>query len=108
MITEYKGTPAPWVIYNRNYIFNSDYVKYKNSKKMVISCHLYTEEDKRKRQSLIESEENRANQLLISKAPELLDFIQKISGELLRNDFVLDEKWYNEAQELLIKTTNIS
>lgn len=37
-------------------------------------------------------EEALCNALLISKAPEILDFINRISGEMLRNDFVLCEK----------------
>jgi hypothetical protein len=31
----------------------------------------------------------------------LIDFINRISGEMLRNDFVLCEKWYEQAQEIL-------
>lgn len=48
-----------------------------------------------------------ANAQLISCAPELLDFISRISGEMLRNDFVLDEKWYDQAQQIIEKATTI-
>lgn len=48
-----------------------------------------------------------ANALLISKAPEMLDFINRISGEMLRNDFVLDEKWYEQAQQLIKEATEL-
>src|SRR5690606_22441619 len=50
-------------------------------------------------------EEMIANAQLISKAPELLDFINRISGEMLRNDFVLDEKWYDQAEQLIKEST---
>lgn len=52
-------------------------------------------------------EENKANAQLISKAPEMLDFINRISGEMLRNDFVLDERWYDQARELIKQATEI-
>lgn len=42
-----------------------------------------------------------------SKAPALLDFINRISGEMLRNDFALDEKWYDQAQELIKQVTEL-
>ena len=46
-------------------------------------------------------EEARANAKLIAKSPELLDFITRICGEMLRNDFVLSERWYEQAQQLI-------
>jgi len=46
--------------------------------------------------------------LLISKAPEMLEFINSISGEMLRNDFVLDEKWYEQAQQLIKSATQLN
>jgi hypothetical protein len=52
-------------------------------------------------------EEGKANALLISKAPEMLDFINRISGEMLRNDFVLDEKWYEQAKQLIKEATEL-
>jgi hypothetical protein len=53
------------------------------------------------------SEQAQANALLISKSPELLDFIRRISGEMLRNDFVLSEKWYEQAIQLVKESTKI-
>jgi hypothetical protein len=44
---------------------------------------------------------------LFSKAPEMLDFINRISGEMLRNDFVLDEKWHEQAKQIIKKATKI-
>jgi hypothetical protein len=35
------------------------------------------------------------------KYDEMLDFINRVSGEMLRNDFVLDEKWYEQARQLI-------
>lgn len=32
---------------------------------------------------------------------ELIDLLQRISGELLRNDWVLEEKWYDKIQETI-------
>lgn len=54
-----------------------------------------------------QSKEQKANALLISKAPEMLDFINRISGEMLRSDFVLSEKWYDQAQELIKQATKL-
>lgn len=51
--------------------------------------------------------EMEANALLISKAPALLDFVNRISGEMLRNDFVLDEMWYDQAKELIKQATEL-
>ena len=44
---------------------------------------------------------------LISNAPGMLDFINRLSGEMLRNDFVLDEKWYDQAKQLIKSATQI-
>ena len=51
--------------------------------------------------------EGKANAQLISKAPEMLDFINRISGEMLRNDFVLEERWYEQARKLIQEATKI-
>lgn len=45
------------------------------------------------------------NKNLVSHAHEMLDFINRISGETLRNDFVLSEEWYERAVELIEKST---
>ncbi len=50
------------------------------------------------------------NQEILDKAyndpkGELLDFLNRLSGEMLRNDFVLDEKWYDQAQQLIKSAT---
>jgi len=50
---------------------------------------------------------NSQNEELRSKNESLLIFINGISGEMLRNDFVLDEKWYDQAQQLIKSATQI-
>ena len=75
--------------------------------------------------TFIDIEEFRANALLIAEAgnirqqipfsltelkrqrDEMLDFINRISGEMLRNDFVLDDKWYEQAKQLIKEATQI-
>jgi hypothetical protein len=52
-------------------------------------------------------EEAYANAKLIAKSPELLDFITRICGEMLRNDFVLSERWYEQAQQLIKEATEL-
>ncbi|PVH26975.1 hypothetical protein [Sphingobacterium corticibacter] len=44
---------------------------------------------------------------LISKSQQMLDFINRLSGEMLRNDFVLNEAWYDQAQQLIRSATQI-
>ena len=34
------------------------------------------------------------------------DFIRRISGEMLRNDFVLNERWHDQAEEILNQFNN--
>lgn len=51
--------------------------------------------------------ESHANGKLVAHAPEMLDFINRISGELLRNDFALSEKWYEQAQQLIKSATEV-
>lgn len=50
---------------------------------------------------------NEEDAVIFKASPQLLDFINRISGEMLRNDFVLDEKWYEQAQQLIKKATTI-
>lgn len=42
-----------------------------------------------------------------SRSPEMLDFLKRLSGEMLRNDFVLNEAWYDQAQQLIKSATQI-
>lgn len=51
---------------------------------------------------------NKLNQRLEKINSELLDFINRISGEMLRNDFVLDEKWYEQSQQLIKSATQLN
>ena len=41
------------------------------------------------------------------KYNEMLDFVNRISAEMLRNDFVLNEKWYEQAQQLIKEATEL-
>lgn len=45
--------------------------------------------------------------IIFKHSSEMLDFINRLSGEMLRNDFVLDEKWHDQAQELIKQATTI-
>ena len=83
---EFKGTKGPWT-----YDVDQQSVLSKNG---FIIADMF-------------SEDKLANGLLISKAPEMLDFINRISGEMLRNDFVLDDKWYDQAKQLITRATTI-
>lgn len=54
------------------------------------------------------SEESQANALLISKAPEMLDQLNRIHGEIMRSDGVLDvEKWGNQIEQLIKSATEL-
>ena len=50
---------------------------------------------------------NEENEKLKSSNEKLLDFITRISGEMLRNDFVLNEAWYDQAKQLIKSATQI-
>ena len=96
---EFKGTKGNW----KDVVIDiSDF------KQVVVGvdkgkavCHLWFE------YSEGISDEVKANALLISKAPEMLDFINRMSGEMLRSDFVLNEKWYEQARQLIKEATEL-
>lgn len=48
------------------------------------------------------------NEQLGQSNKSLVDFINRISGEMLRNDCVLDEKWYEQAQQLIKSATQLN
>jgi hypothetical protein len=90
---EFKGTKETWVLIKNDIC----------SQEKIISTALgFIVEGK-----YTINEETKANALLISKAPKMLDFINRISAEMLRNDFVLDEKWYVQAEQLIKEATEI-
>lgn len=98
---EFKGTKGKWVVgivpeYNDTL---------KSAMLEVQSEHYWV--CKVQNNGMIQSEEGNANAKLIAHAPEMLDFINRISGEMLRNDFVLDEKWYEQAKQIIIRSTTI-
>lgn len=86
---EFKGTKGKWGVKNGQ---------------ICSSVYCGEEQIALKGRSNLEA---RANMLLISKAPELLDLLNRISGEILRSDFVLDEKWYDKIQKLINEATNV-
>jgi len=83
---EFKGTRGTWVLIKNDIC----------SQEKIISTALgFIVEGK-----YTINEETKANALLISKSLEMLDFINRISGEMLRNDFVLGENWYKSREEI--------
>ena len=55
-----------------------------------------------------EKTEIEANMLLYSKAPEMLDQLNRIHGEIMRSDGVLDvEKWGNQIEQLIKSATEL-
>lgn len=97
---EFKGTKEKWRFSEEYFEVTSSKCGVLESSKGICVINEYAMFDYTKQTA-------KANALLISKAPEMLDFINRISGEMLRNDFVLDEKWYEQAQELIKQATEI-
>jgi hypothetical protein len=96
---EFKGTKGKWELKKNEYGYNTsvftDNSQNPNPFRTICVSRVN------------DQEQNNANLLLISKSPELLDFIRRISGEMLRNDFVLSEKWYEQAMQLVKESTEI-
>lgn len=101
---EFKGTKGPWYVgegemqdtgLKELVIAPLKPINHKGGYRLICCISPITDCDS----------EDVANARLISKAPEMLDFINRLSGEMLRNDFVLDEKWYDQAKQL-IKSAN--
>ena len=89
-MSEFKGTKGKWITFNNRVEQRGQFIDTvicRFEPRMSIECDY--------------------NALLISKAPEMLDFIKRISGEMLRNDFVLDPKWYEQAKQLIKEATEI-
>ena len=96
---EFKGTRGTWNVIIPTYEQTNGFVNV-STEDGDISCYNGLTKGGAHPKSL-------ANALLISKAPEMLDFINRISAEMLRNDFVLDEKWYVQANKLIKEATEI-
>lgn len=95
-MAEFKGTNGKWVVeYKPSRDYSLYYVKDSISRNIIGQFNGHTHE------------EILSNAVLFSKSPEMLDFINRISGEMLRNDFVLEEKWYEQAQQLIKEATEI-
>ena len=95
---EFKGTKGKWKLAENEYCH---YTSVRN----LDDCLLLSREICTSRED--NQIESSANLLLISKAPEMLDFINRISGEMLRSDFVLNEKWYEQARQLIKEATEL-
>jgi hypothetical protein len=95
---EFKGTKGKWFIDNEesHIMTNGIYCNVISTEKTISLADVYGDD-----------EEAQANALLISKSLKMLDFINRISAEMLRNDFVLDEKWYVQAEQLIKEATEI-
>jgi hypothetical protein len=96
---EFKGTKGKWNVIIPTYEQTNGFVNV-STNDGDITCYNGITKGGAHPKSL-------ANALLISKSPEMLDFINRISGEMLRNDFVLDEKWYEQANKLIKEATEI-
>ncbi len=103
-MSEFKGTKEKWIITYPEGSNGFVYVGRRINDGAIATC--YTVNRSEKHQDI--AEETMANALLISKAPEMLDFINRISGEMLRNDFVLDERWHEQARQLIQEATEIN
>jgi hypothetical protein len=90
---EFKGTKETWVLIKNDIC---------SQEKIICTALGFIVEGK-----YTINEETKANALLISKSIKMLDFINRISAEMLRNDFVLDEKWYVQAEQLIKEATEI-
>jgi hypothetical protein len=96
---EFKGTKGKWEVIIPPYEQGNGFVNI-STENGTITCFNGMTKGGAHPKSL-------ANALLISKSIEMLDFINRISGEMLRNDFVLDEKWYEQANKLIKEATEI-
>ena len=117
-MNEFKGTKGQWYVNGDKY---ATIESRKTDEKIVVIYPTIATVNS----TFIDIEECRANALLIAEAgnirqqipfsltelkrqrDEMLDFINRISGEMLRNDFVLDDKWYEQAKQLIKEATQI-
>lgn len=91
-MSELKISQHPWHIDNDN-----------NKCQLVI-----TNSDESKAVAFLPelSEESMSNAQLIANAPQMYDFIRRICGELLRNDFILDERWQEQGSQIINNIKN--
>ena len=94
-MSEFKGTKGEWQI--KGYTTPSGQSYYIEKPNGSEICHTPIRTGK----------ENKANAQLISKAPEMLQMLNNIHGELLRCDFVLDERWVDKIEKLIKEATKL-
>ena len=87
---EFKGTKVDWIVSSDDII----HIDISNNNADLCILTEYKNQDL-------------YNKNLASHAPEMLDFINRISGEMLRNDFVLNDEWYDQAKDLITRATTI-
>lgn len=100
-MSEFKGTKGEWSIG-----VVPDYNDTLKSAMLEVQAGSYWV-CKVQNKGMIQREEGQYNAQLISCAPEMLELLNRIEGELLRSDFVLTEKWHDKIQELITKATTI-
>lgn len=91
---EFKGTKGTFEVSYSRGLGTRVYVNNKGRIKTICTLNQNNHEDS-------------FNAGLFKKAPEMLDFLNRLSGEMLRNDFVLNEAWYDQAQQLIKSATQI-
>lgn len=98
-MSEFKGTKGLWKLNNNEYgYYTSVYTDNSQNPNPFRTICVSRVNDQ---------EQSNANLKLIASAPELLDFVNQICGEMLRNDFVLDEKWYEKGISIIKKATTL-
>lgn len=104
-MNEFKGTKDDWVLADSGVsIFNKKYLQFKQEKKMIITGYLYSEEGKNhSRESLLHSEENKSNILLISKSYQMLELLYELSNLKYGSILTLQDK----ARQLIREATDL-
>jgi hypothetical protein len=96
---EFKGTTGKWYIENLNEPKKGKYPAFEidiSTERAEAMCTVWHCEDL--------SDEIKANALLISKAPEMLEMLIKLRGELTA---VTPEKIHDELEQLIKEATEI-
>lgn len=94
-MSEFKGTKGKWVYHGRGLVLNENYIAHKEDKKLHIRCDILPIEKYCR-------EEIEANALLISKAPEMLEMLQRIM-----KTYDKGTQTYLDCQELIKQATKI-
>jgi len=107
---EFKGTKGEWGIKTNDYYIDVSNVSEEEKKVFTCSIHLTKERSFLKFEADSLCEENLANALIISKAPEMLELLQKISLSLQMFDPPTKEialVWSEEIDTLIKSATEL-